>query len=301
MNVTGSKKNIQTLERSDRAAMLDLDEPHLSIRKQCEMIGYNRSNLYYNPHPRISATHEFREIVMQRLDYWNTKEPAWGINTIVPLLISEGLLVSRELVRELRLAMGLQTIYPGRKRGNGKYKSNPRKLPYLLNGLRRNGMIWLPNLVWAIDITYMPMAGTHMYLTAVIDWFSRYILGWELSDTLDAAPVLDCVKQAIEKHGQPAILNSDQGTQFTSSNYMRYLQNQRIRQSMDGKGRWIDNVIIERWFRSLKTERIYINEYNSPRELRAGAGDYIDTYNHIRPHQALGNKIPVDVYRNVFR
>ena len=289
------------MNRDHRSAMLDMDEPHLSIRRQCELIGYNRSNVYYNPHPRISTTHEFRELVMHRLDYWSVKEPAWGINTLVPLLANEGLNVSRELMRELRTQMGLQTIYPKRKRGGGGYKSNPRKLPYLLRELRSKGMIWLPNLIWAIDITYIPMSGTHMYLTAIIDWFSRYILGWELSDTLDTAPVLDCVKQAVDKHGQPAILNSDQGTQFTSNAYIFYLQNQMIRQSMNGRGRWIDNVIIERWFRSLKTERIYINEYHSPRELRSDTGDYIENYNNIRPHQALGNRTPADVYSKIFR
>ena len=281
--------------------MLDADEPHLSIRKQCELIGYNRSNVYYNPHPRISTTQEFKEAVMRRLDYWSIREPAWGISKLVPVLANEGLKVSRELCRELRRHMGLETIYPKRRKKWGGYKSNPRKLPYLLNELRNNGMIWLPNLVWAIDITYIPMAGGHMYLTALIDWFSRYILGWELSDTLDTAPVLDCVKRANLSHGLPSILNSDQGTQFTSNDYMLYLQEQGIRQSMDGQGRWVDNVIIERWFRSLKIERIYINEYNSPRELRSDISEYVDRYNHIRPHQSLKDRTPHDVYSSVFR
>ena len=145
------------------------------------------------------------------------------------------------------------------------------------------------------------MSKSHMYLAAIIDWHSRFIVGWELSDTLETAPVMDCVKQAIAKYGIPAILNSDQGSQFTSDEYMSYLFARKIRQSMDGKGRWADNVIIERWFRTLKIENIYINEYIFPRELRIGINDYIDRYNYVRPHQSLDNKTPAAVYENFFK
>ena len=139
-----------------------------------------------------------------------------------------------------------------------------------------------------------------MYLTAIIDWHSRYIVGWALSDTLETAPILEAVREAIELYGCPAILNSDQGSQFTSDDYTGLLAENGIRQSMDGKARWIDNVIIERWFRSLKCENIYITEYSSPRELRRGIGDYINEYNHHRPHQSLGNKRPVEIYKGIF-
>jgi putative transposase len=139
-----------------------------------------------------------------------------------------------------------------------------------------------------------------MYLIAIIDWFSRFIVGWELADTLESAPVLDCVNRSVEKHGIPAILNSDQGSQFTGDGYMSYLRKRGIRQSMDGKGRWIDNVIIERWFRSLKIENIYINEYASPRDLRFGIDDYVDRYNYIRPHQSLCDKTPFRVFDSSF-
>jgi putative transposase len=194
--------------------------------------------------------------------------------------------------------MGLETIYP--KENTSKASKNARKLPYLLGRLRRDGMIWLPNLVWAVDLTYIKMARSHMYLIAIIDWFSRFIVGWDLADTLETAPVLDCVKRSIEKYGIPAILNSDQGSQFTSDGYMSYLWKKGIRQSMDGKGRWIDNVIIERWFRSLKTENIYINEYVSPRELGSGIDDYIGRYNFVRPHQSLHDKTPALVFESCF-
>ena len=139
-----------------------------------------------------------------------------------------------------------------------------------------------------------------MYLTAIIDWHSRYIIGWELSDTLETAPVLEAVKNAISKYGTPAIINSDQGSQFTSDDYISLLNEHKIRQSMDGKARWIDNVIIERWFRSIKTEDIHITEYDSPRALRQGIREYIREYNCERPHQSLGYKRPCEIYCSVF-
>jgi len=287
------------LASSRKAAILDADEPKLSIRRQCELIDYNRSNYYYTARPRVSGSLEYRELIMRRLDYWSTTEPAWGVKTLVPLLKKEGYKVSHEFVRELRAEMGIETIYP--KANTSKSSQNARKLPYLLRSMRADGLIWLPNLVWAIDITYIKMAKSHMYLTAIIDWHSRFIVGWELSDTLETAPVLDCVKQATAKYGIPAILNSDQGSQFTSDEYMSYLADEKIRQSMDGKGRWADNVIIERWFRTLKIGNIYINEYVCPRELRIGINDFINRYNYIRPHQSLGYKTPAAVYKNCFK
>jgi putative transposase len=278
--------------------MID-DSGELSVRRQCEMLSYNRSNHYYVQRPRSSAALDFREEVMRRLDYWSVEEPAWGLRKLVPLLKSEGLEVSHELVRELRGEMGLETIYP--KENTSKAAQNARKQPYLLRTLRRQGMIWLPNQVWSIDITYIKMGRSHMYMTAIIDWMSRYLLAWELSETLKAAPTIECVKQAIERYGQPAILNSDQGSQFTSDEYMALLAGLGIRQSMDGRGRWADNVVIERLFRSLKVENVYINEYVCPRELRAGIAKYFDRYNNVRPHQSLEYRTPASVYHGFFK
>lgn len=135
-----------------------------------------------------------------------------------------------------------------------------------------------------------------MYLTAIIDWYSRFIVGWALSDTLDTAPVIEAVELAIQKYGVPAIINSDQGSQFTSNEYVKLLKSHNIRQSMDGKARWVDNVLIERWFRSLKCEDIYINEYTSPKELRRGIKTYVNRYNYERPHSEHGNDYPSEVY-----
>jgi len=169
-------------------------------------------------------------------------------------------------------------------------------MPYLL----KNMSIFIPNQVWAVDITYIPMKHGHMYLTAIIDWYSRFIVGWELSDTLGTAPVLQGVRDAIDIYGVPAIINSDQGSQFTSDDYTAFIAAHGIRQSMDGKARWVDNVIIERWFRSLKTEYVYINEFNSPKELRMGIRDYIKDYNELRPHQSHEYNTPMAVYNSRF-
>ena len=144
------------------------------------------------------------------------------------------------------------------------------------------------------------MKQRHMYLTTIIDWYSRFIVGWGLSDTLDTAPVLQALRNAINTYGIPAIINSDQGSQFTSDDYTAFLAANGIRQSMDGKARWVDNVIIERWFRSLKTEYVYINEYNSPRALGTGIRDYIKEYNELRPHQTHGYDTPMAVYNGIF-
>jgi putative transposase len=201
--------------------------------------------------------------------------------------------LSLETVRKLMSEMGICAVYP--HQNTSASAKNAIKLPYLL----KNMLIWLPNMVWSIDITYIKMHRSHMYLTAIIDWFSRYLLGWELSDTLESAPVLSCVENALKSHGEPIIINSDQGSQFTSRDYIELLADYRVKQSMDGKGRWQDNRRIERWFRSLKVENIYITEYQAPRELRLGIGGYVRQYNHERPHESLSYARPA-VFHNSF-
>jgi len=228
------------------------------------------------------------------IDKWHTAMPYLGCRKLVTKLAEEGLKTNRKEVKRFMDEMGIYAVYP---KPNLSRRNKQHKIyPYLL----RNKAIFLPNQVWAVDITYIKLKHGHMYLTAIIDWYSRFIVGWALSDTLDTAPVLQAVKQAIEKHGTPAIINSDQGSQFTSDDYTNFLRESSIRQSMDGKARWIDNVIIERWFRSLKHEDIYINEYISPRELRRGIAAYVEDYNHIRPHQSLENTVPAEIYNGVF-
>ena len=231
---------------------------------------------------------------MKHIDALHTKYPCLGSRKLVNLLKGEHFSVGRKLVRRLMQAMGLYVIYP--KPNLSKRDFRESIVPYLL----RNKGVDFPNQVWSIDITYIPIGRGHMYLTAIIDWFSRKIMGWTLSDTLDTAPVLDTVKEAVGRYGVPAIINSDQGCQFTSGEYKNLLRQYGIRQSMDGKSRWADNIMIERWFRSLKTELIYINDYASPKELRGAIRDYVEQYNSIRPHQSLGYLTPDKVYGSSF-
>ena len=236
------------------------------------------------------------EKIKARLDFWHTKFPWMGSRKLADKLRKDDgyAKVGRKLVQRYMREMGIFAVHP--KPNLSKPGKGHKKFPYLL----RNKLIWMPNQVWALDITYISLGRTHMYLTAIIDWYSRFIVGWALSDTLEASPVIDALKQAMEKYGIPSIINSDQGSQFTSSEYMELLKSLGIRQSMDGKARWVDNVIIERWFRSLKQENIYINEYTSPRELRRGIGEYIKDYNTERPHESLGNLRPAQVYGGKF-
>jgi putative transposase len=237
---------------------------------------------------------EREERIKRRIDYWHTKSPCSGVRKLRRLLREhDNLIVGRKLIKRYMDDMGIYAIYP---KPNLSKPGKGHKLPYLLKNLN----IFLPNQVWAVDITYIPMKHGHMYLTAIIDWYSRFIVGWELSDTLDTAPVLQALKAAISTYGIPAIINSDQGSQFTSDDYTSFLKQHGIRQSMDGKARWVDNVIIERWFRSLKTEYVYINEYDSPKTLRAGIRTYVEDYNGLRPHQSHGYDTPAAVFYGKF-
>lgn len=272
----------------------DAEDFGLSVKRRCELLGIARSGVYYRPQTPTREQTEREEHIKRRLDYWHTQSPCSGVRKLRWLLKDhDGLDVGRKRVKRYMDEMGIYAVYP---KPRLSCPDGSHKLPYLLRKLD----IFLPNQVWAVDITYLPMQHGHMYLTAVIDWYSRFIVGWSLSDTLDTAPVLEALQTAITRYGTPAILNSDQGVQFTSDPYRAFLRNQNIRQSMDGKARWVDNVIIERWFRSLKTEYVYINEYENPRELRAGIRAYIQDYNHLRPHQSHGYLTPAAVYRSTF-
>lgn len=260
------------------------------MKRQCELIGQNRTSVYYVPVQPTAEALAHEELIKSRLDFWHTKQCCLGTRGLKTKLRKEdGLLCGRKLITRYMAEMGIYAVYP---KPNLSRNKKHKAFPYLL----RNLSIFLPNQVWAIDITYIKMGKSHMYLTAVIDWYSRFIVGWTLSDTLDTAPVIDALSKAIVTYGVPAIVNSDQGCQFTSEAYSSFLRNNRIRQSMDGKARWVDNVIIERWFRTLKCENIYINEYNSPKELRHGIRDFIQQYNTDRPHTEHGGDYPCEVY-----
>ena len=265
----------------------------LSVRRQCELLKINRSSLYYEPKPQDTAKTALKEELMQRIDDWHTKCPYLGSRKILVKLQEEGYDICRKTVRNIMREMAIYAIYPKENLSKRNFKESI--VPYLL----RNYTVNFPNQVWSIDITYIPMKKGHMYLTAIIDWFSRKVISHYLSDTLDTNSVTAPVKEAIERYGIPAIINSDQGSQFTSAAYKSLLKSYKIRQSMDGKSRWADNIMIERWFRSLKTEQIYPNEYVSPRELRILINKYVEEYNKIRPHEALDYQAPDDVYYGV--
>jgi putative transposase len=292
--MTGSKKNLSKhLDISLTALVIRGDE--LPIKRQCELLGLNRSNFYYKPILPSNERLAYLEALRKRIDYYHTKHPYMGFKKIAKKVskgcaVFAGINIGKKLTKTLMREMNIFTIYP--KPNLSKPNKQHRKFPYLL----KNKSIEFPNQVWAIDITYIRMGKAHMYLTAIIDWYSRFIVGWALSDSLETAPVLDAIKLAINKYGVPAIINSDQGAQFTSDDYIELLQQNGIHISMDGKARWIDNVIIERWFRSLKCDNIYITEYNTPRELRVGIKQYIHEYNNERPHQSLNYEYPSTAY-----
>ena len=206
------------------------------------------------------------------------------------MLQREGYSASRKIVRRLMEEMGICAVYPRANLSKRNFKESI--VPYLLRGVTP----YFPNQVWSIDITYIPLKSGHMYLTAIIDWYSRKIVGSYLSDTLDTDSVIIAVQEAVKEHGTPAILNADQGSQFTSDAYKSLLKELRIRQSMDGKRRWADNIMIERWFRSFKYEEAYLTLYNNIKEARVAIGRYVHTYNFERCHSALDYKTPAECY-----
>ena len=228
-------------------------DEQLTIKRQCELLGIPRTSFYYEPALPSAEAIGREELIKSRIDYWHTRFCYMGVRRIRDKLIKEDKIsIGRKLTKRYMAEMNIFAVYP--KPNLSKRDKKHPVFPYLL----KNMNIFMPNQVWAIDMTYIKTGGSHMYLTAIIDWHSRFIVGWALSDSLDAAPVLEAVKEAVDAYGAPAIINSDQGGQFFSDIYTGYMKANKIRQSMDGKARWVDNVVIERWFRSLKCENIYI-------------------------------------------
>ena len=267
---------------------LDLIAPTdgVSIRKQCDLLGVYRSGLYYKPTEESQENLE----LMRLMDEQYLKKPTHGVLRMQDYLIGLGFVVNHKRVRRLLRLMGLLAIYPKRnlsKLGIAKYIRS-----YLLKGIK----IERPNQVWAIDITYIPMKRGFLYLTAIIDLYSRYIVGWGISNSLEAESSHRVLKEAIDRYGKPEIINSDQGSQFTCNEWINYLEANDIKISMDGKGRAIDNIFIERFWRTLKVDYIYIRPAEDGLELYEGLSEYIDYYNHHQPHQGIGRKIPVNMY-----
>lgn len=258
------------------------------MRKQCELLSICRSALYYKP---IGETAYNLEL-MRLMDEHYLKHPSAGVITMQDYLRSLDHWVNIKRIRRLLRLMGIMAIYP--KRNLSKLGFKQYVHPYLLKGLT----IDRPNQVWAIDITYIPMKGGFMYLTVILDVYSRFVVGWGISNTLEAAASLEVLKTAIQQYGKPEIINSDQGSQFTCKEWIDFLTEQSIKISMDGKGRALDNIYIERFFRTLKHEHVYLNPAKDGLELYTGLDEYFYYYNNQRTHQGINRRVPVTLYQN---
>jgi len=265
--------------------MVDRKDP-LPVVRQCQLLAVPRSTFYY----QRQGTAEADLALMRLIDECHLRHPYYGSRRIRDWLEDRGHEVNRKRVQRLMRLMGITTLYP--KRNLSRRNQAHRIYPYLLRGLP----IERPNQVWAADVSYVPMAKGFLYLVAIIDWYSRKVLSWQLSNTLDADFCVDALQQALATYGRPEIFNTDQGCQFTSEAFTSVLQAHGIRISMDGKGRWVDNVFVERLWRSLKYEEIYLKAYESIAQARTSIGRYMVFFNTERRHQSLARKTPDTVY-----
>jgi len=263
-----------------------MDHPDLSVRRQCTLLSLTRSSLYYAKQPENAFNLE----VMRLIDEIYTRMPFYGVRKITKELRDRGYRVNHKRISRLMRLMGLEAIYQ-KPRLSQPNREN-RIHPYLLKGLNINQ----PNQVWATDITYISMERGFVYLIALMDWHSRYVLSWRVSTTLDTTFCLDALQEALKKYGPPGIFNTDQGSQFTSQEWTQALLERSIRISMDGKGRYLDNIFVERLWRTVKYEDVYLKRYETVRQVKEGLRAYFDLYNHRRLHQALDYKTPAQLY-----
>jgi putative transposase len=284
--LTGLKKNLDlTLEHKRMA--IEPGNNQISICRQCELLGLSRSSLYYKP----CRDTQYNEQLMKLIDEQYIETPFYGIAKMTEWLARQGHCVNHKRVRRLMRQMGLEAVYPRRKRGLSLQDKQHKIYPYLL----RDVQITRPDQVWSADITYVRMYRGWLYLVAVMDWFSRYVLSWELSVTLESEFCISALKHALS-FGKPQIFNTDQGSQFTSNDFTDILKAADIQISMDGKGRVFDNIFIERLWRTVKVEEVYLRDYETVTEARYYLGRYFDLYNNKRLHQALGYRTPAEVY-----
>lgn len=266
-----------------------IDREHdLSITKQARAVNISRGSVYYLPRP-VSAA---ELAVMLRIDKLHHELPFAGSRMLRDLLTAAGIAIGRRHVATLMKRMGIEAIY--RKPNTSKPAPGHKIYPYLL----RNVPVIRPNQVWAMDITYIPMARGFVYLAAVVDWFSRRVLAWRLSITIEADFCIEALEEALARYGRPDIFNTDQGSQFTSAGFIAVLTKNNVAISMDGKGAWRDNVFVERLWRSLKYEEVYLKAYDTVSEARASIGSYFGFYNARRPHSSLGRQTPDQAYFN---
>jgi len=271
-----------------KRGLVEWDQDDLSIRRQCELLGLNRSTLYYRG---VGESEENLEL-MRLIDEQYLRTPFLGSRRMTVWLESKGYQVNRKRIQRLMRIMGLEAVYPKPRTSQGGQEH--RIYPYLL----RNVTIDRPNQVWVADITYVPMAYGFMYLAAIMDWYSRYVVSWTLSNSLESCFCVDALEEALAWQ-RPAIFNSDQGAQFTSQRFTSILEDFGVAISMDGRGRVFDNIFIERLWRTIKYEYVYLNHHECVPALRSGLGEYLDFYCHERFHQSLGYRTPWDVYKEV--
>ncbi|MFW6114077.1 MAG: IS3 family transposase [Actinomycetota bacterium] len=278
------KKKLGDMSVRERVMRIDRDHPTLAVTRQAELLDIARSTVYYQPVVDLEEVE-----LMHQIDVAYTKTPFYGSRRMAVALRRQGYQVGRNRVRRLMRLMGLEAVYPGPR------TSSPHPghviYPYLL----RKRRIVQPNEVWAADITYIPMPRGWLYLVAIMDWYSRYVLAWELSITLEVAFCLEALESALMR-AVPEISNTDQGSQFTSTAFTERLKAEGVRISMDGRGRVLDNIFVERLWRSLKYEEVYLHEYQSVKEAKQGISRYFRFYNEERPHQALDDRTPAEVY-----
>lgn len=274
------------MSRSERKAMVRRDVPGLSLSRQCELVSISRSSLYYRP----KGESEENLALMRHIDEVFLKYPFYGSRQMVRHLRRDGIRVGRHRIRRLMRCMGLAAIYqaPKTSRPHPEY----RIYPYRLKGLT----IERPNHVWCADITYIPVRRGFLYLVAVMDWATRRVLAWKLSNTMDAGFCVEALNEALEAHGRPVIFNTDQGSQFTSFDFTTVLKKAEVTISMDGRGRCMDNIFIERLWRSLKYEAVYLYELTDGFHAERVIDDWIGFYNTERPHSALDGRTPAEAY-----
>lgn len=270
----------------ERHELVDIEDSEYSVREQCRLLDLNRSSWYYEPTPLS----EKDKILMDLLDAQYTKTPFYGVRNMKTYLNKAGHTIGRDHTRTLMRKMGIVAIFP--KPNLSKPHPENRIYPYLLRDLD----VVRPNQVWCADITYIRLSWGFAYLVAIVDWYSRCVLSWRLSNTLEADFCVEALREAIDKYGHPDIFNTDQGTQFTSQDFISVLISNNISISMDGRGRCLDNIFIERLWRTVKYQNVYLKGYQTIPEARSGLTEFFEFYNKERFHQGLDNKTPWEVY-----
>lgn len=278
------------MSNSHKRAAVKRDDSLLGVGRQCELLGLARSSYYYES----QAISSQNLLYMRLIDEEYLKHPFYGSPRMTAFLRRQGHQVNPKRIARLMRLMGIRAVQPRKHRGIGPDGQQHKIYPYLLRGLT----VTHTNQVWSTDITYIPMAGGFLYLMAVIDWYSRYVLSWELSNSLERHFCLEGTRRAITKHESPLIFNTDQGSQFTSNDFTSLIESNGIAMSMDGKGRAIDNVFVERLWRSVKYEDVYLKSYRDGKDLYQGLKDYFEFYNFERPHESLAYSTPAEIYCN---